>query len=132
VKFFLDNNISPKVARALNHLLDPDHSAHHLQEQFAPNIPDEVWMASLGEQSDWVILSGDAAISRNPHEVKAWREAGHPIFFLKHAWMHINGWEQASKLFHRFPDILKLAQKASNGDAFMVPIRGEKIEKMKL
>lgn len=132
MKFFLDSNISPKVARALNHLLGPNHSAHHLKEQFAPNTPDEVWMNDLGKQSGWVILSGDSAISRNPHEVKAWREAGHPIFFLKHAWMNLDGWEQASKLFHRFPEGLRLAEKAKPGDGFMVPVRGEKIEKIKL
>jgi PIN like domain len=129
VKFFLDNNIAPKIARALNLLLEPDHSAHHLKDQFAPNTPDEVWMTELGRQSGWVILSGDAAISRNPHEVRAWKEAGHPIFFLKHAWTNVHGWESASKLFHRFPEILKLAQKANPGDGFWVPIKGDKIEK---
>jgi PIN like domain len=127
VKFFLDNNISPKVARALNLLLGPDHSAHHLKDQYAANTPDEVWMKDLGTQPGWVIISGDSAISRNPHEVKAWKEAGHPIFFLKPAWMHLSGWEQASKLFHRFPEILNLAAKAKPGDAFQVPVKGEKI-----
>ena len=132
VRFFLDNNISPKVARALDHLLQPHHSAHHLKDQFAPNTPDEVWMAELGKQSDWVILSADSAISRNPHEVRAWKEAGHPIFFLKHAWTHLSGWESASKLFHRFPEILKLAEKAKRGDGFMIPVKGEKITKIEL
>jgi len=132
VKFFLDNNISPKVARALNHLLNPDHSAHHLKDEYAPNTPDEVWMTDLGKKAGWVIISGDSAISRNPHEVKAWKEAGHPIFFLKPAWMHLNGWVQASKLFHRFPEILKLAAKAKPGDGFMVPLKGEKIEAIDL
>jgi PIN like domain len=127
VKFFLDNNISPKVARALNHLLAPDHSAHHLKDEYAPSTPDEVWMSDLGKKAGWVIISGDSAISRNPHEVKAWKEAGHPIFFLKPAWMYLGGWEQASKLFHRFPEILKLAAKAKPGDAFLVPVKGEKI-----
>jgi hypothetical protein len=132
VKFFLDNNISPKVARALNLLLSPDHSAHHLKDQYAANTPDEVWMKDLGNQPGWVIISGDSAISRNPHEVKAWKEAGHPIFFLKPAWMNLSGWEQASKLFHRFPEILKLAAKAKPGDAFQVPIKGEKIGTIEL
>lgn len=130
MRFFLDNNISPKVARALNHLLEPDHSAHHLKDQFPGNAKDEEWMADLGRQSGWVILSGDSAISRNPHEVIAWKEAGHPIFFLKPAWTHLPRWESASKLFHRFPEILKLAEKANPGDAFMVPVKGQKIAKI--
>jgi PIN like domain len=131
VRFFLDNNLSPKVARALGHLLAPDHSAHHLKEQFAPSTPDVTWMSELATQAGWVIISGDAMISRNPHEVQAWREAGHPIFFLKHGWINIPLWESASKLFHRFPEILKLAEKAGQGDAFLIPVTGA-IKKMSL
>jgi PIN like domain len=124
VRFFLDNHLSPRIARALNHLLAPDHSAHHLKDEFAPNTPDVVWMSELAKQSNWVIISADTAISRNPHEVQAWQEAGHPIFFLKPAWTHIPLWESASKLFHRFPEIIKLAQKATQGDGFLVPVSG--------
>jgi hypothetical protein len=124
VRFFLDNNLSPKVARALNALLEPEHSAHHLKDLYPADTLDEVWMTDLGTQPDWVILSGDSAITRNPHEVRAWKEAGHPIFFLKPGWTHLPRWDSASKLFHRFPEILKLAQKAKPGDGFFVPIKG--------
>jgi hypothetical protein len=88
-EIFLDNNLSPKVARALNALLEPEHSAHHLKDLYPAGTLDEVWMRDLGNQTGWVILSGDSAISRNPHEVRAWKEAGHPIFFLKPAWAHL-------------------------------------------
>jgi hypothetical protein len=124
VRFFLDNNLSPKVARALGHLLAPDHTARHLKDEFSASTPDVNWMAELAKQSGWVIISGDVMISRNPHEVKAWREAGHPIFFLKHGWTNIGLWESASKLFHRFPEILKLAEKAARGDGFLIPLTG--------
>jgi hypothetical protein len=75
-----------------------------------------------------VIISADVAISLNPHEIRAWREAGHPIFFLKHACAHQSRWEAASRLFHLFPEILKLAEKAKRGDVFFVPFKG-KIER---
>jgi hypothetical protein len=130
VRFFLDNNLAPKIARALNRLLEPDHTAEHLRDKFARNTPDEVWMSDLSQEAHWVILSGDSEISRNPHEVRAWKEAGHPIFFLKPAWTHLPLWESASKLFHRFPEIIKLAEKAAPGDGFYVPVRGA-IEKFR-
>jgi len=130
VRFFLDNNLSPKIARALNLLLAPSHTAHHLKDEFAPNTPDVVWMSDLARQSGWVIISADTAISRNPHEVRAWREAGHPVFFLKPGWTHIKLWDSASKLFRLFPDIVRLAEKAGPGDAFVVPVKGAKIEKL--
>src|ERR1700730_18009003 len=124
VRFFLDNNLAPKIARALNRLVEPDHSAEPLRDKFERNTPDEVWMSDLSKEAHRVILSGDSAISRNPHEVRAWKEAGHPIFFLKPAWTHLPLWESASKLFHRFPEIIKLAEKAAPGDGFYVPVRG--------
>jgi hypothetical protein len=45
--------------------------------------------AELAGESGWVILSGDVAIGRNPHEVEAWKAAGHTIFFLKAGWTNI-------------------------------------------
>jgi PIN like domain len=124
VKFFLDNNLSPKLARALHALLEPDHSAHHLKDKYPKDTLDEVWMAELGKEEDWIILTGDTAISRNPHEQRAWLEAGLPIFFLKHGWADLNGWEKAAKLFHHFPEILKLAQRAKPRDAYVIPVKG--------
>ena len=129
VKFFLDNNLSPKIARALHQLLEPEHEAHHLQNYFPPNTGDTVWVSALAGQGGWIIISGDRMISRNPHEVKAWQAAGHPMFFLKKGWMSLPSWESASKLFHHFPEIIKLAAKANPGDAFLVPLSG-KIEKL--
>ncbi len=78
-----------------------------------------------------IIISGDVNISRNLHEVRAWKEAGHTIFFLKHGWTHLPLWEQTAKLFHLFPEILRQAQKAKRGSGFMIPVRGP-IEKLLL
>jgi len=124
VKFFLDNNLSPKIARALHHLREPEHSAHHLQEHFAANTPDTTWIAALAAEPDWIIISGDLRISRNAHEFRAWQEAGHPMFFLNPGWRNLVRWEFASKLFHRFPDIIKRAEKANRGDGFVIPVSG--------
>jgi len=125
VKFFLDNNISPRVARALHCLAQPAHSVVHLKDRFAADTPDVDWMNALAKEKDWIILSGDTAISRNPHEVEAWKRAGHPIFFLKSGWVHQPFWEHASRLCHLFPEIIKRAGKARAGDAFLVPFKGQ-------
>ena len=85
-------------------------------------------MNALASEPDWIILSADTAISRNPHEVAAWKRAGHPTFFLKHAWVHQVFWEQASRLCHLFPEIIKCAEKTHSGDVFFVPFKG-RIEK---
>lgn len=130
MRFFLDNNLPPRIARALNCLLQPTHSAIHLKERFEPDTSDVDWLTALSLETDWVILSADTAISRNPHEIEAWKLGGHPTFFLKAHWVHQPLWEQASRLFHLFPEILKHAEKARAGDAFVVPFKGGKIEKL--
>lgn len=125
MKFFVDNNLSHRVARALHCLVEPRHSVVHLKDRFPPGIADVAWINALAKEADWIILSADTAISRNPHEVEAWKRAGHPIFFFKYAWVQQNFWLQASRLFHLFPEILKHAEKARSGDAFLVPFKGK-------
>ena len=79
-------------------------------------------MQALAGESDWIILSGDVAIGRNPHEVAAWRAADHTIFFLKPGWTNIEFWHQVQKLAKCFPDIIAASQRAEPGDSFMVTI----------
>lgn len=125
MRFFLDNNLSPRVARTLHCLVQPTHSVVHLKDRFAPDTPDVDWMNALANEPGWIILSADIAISKNPHEIEAWKRAGHPIFFFKSAWAHQLFWEQASRLCHLFPEILKCAEKARNGDSFLIPFKGK-------
>ncbi len=125
MRFFLDNNLSPRVARALNCLVESKDSVIHLKGRFPANTPDVDWMNALAGETGWIILSADTAISRNPHEVEAWKRAGHPIFFFKNTWHQQNFWEQASRLFHLFPEIHKRAERARKGDAFLVPFKGK-------
>lgn len=125
MNFFVDNNLSHRVARALHCLAEPAYAVVHLKDRFPAETPDVEWMAQLADEPGWIILSADTAISRNPHEVEAWKKAGHPIFFFKPAWIHQRFWEQAARLCHLFPEIIKYAQRAGQGDAFLVPFKGK-------
>jgi PIN like domain len=46
-------------------------------------------MRALAKEEDLAIITADVAISRNPHEIEAWKEAGHTVFFLKPGWTHL-------------------------------------------
>jgi hypothetical protein len=70
VRFFFDNNISPKIAHALNCLVQPQHEVVHLRDRFDPATPDKAWMTKLANEMDWVIISADTAISRNRTKLK--------------------------------------------------------------
>lgn len=130
MKFFFDNNLAARIAHGLNEMVEPEHHVFHLRDKFPPNTEDAKWMGSLAVESDWVIVTADVRISRNPHEVRAWKEAGHTIFFLKPGWTDLTFWDQANKFTKCFPQILHEAGHSDRGTAFLVNVNG-KIERLK-
>jgi hypothetical protein len=125
VRFFFDNNLPPKLAKGLHVLIAPEHEVIHLKEKFPQNTSDEDWMKGLAKELDWVIISGDNRITKNPHEVQAWRAAGHTTFFLKPGWTNFDFWTQAYKIVKCFPDIIATARKAKSGKFFLVAGNGK-------
>lgn len=125
MKFFFDNNLPPKLALALHELVRPEHEVIHLVNLFAPNAEDAHWMGVLATQPGWIIITGDLRIGRNPHELRAWKEAGHTVFFLKPGWINLNFWIQAYKLTKCFPDIIAAAESAQRGSAFFISANGK-------
>jgi hypothetical protein len=124
VNFLFDNNLSPNLAQALHRLVEPEHQVKHLIEKFRPNTPDTEWMATLATEADWFVVTADVRIGKNPHEVKAWKEAGHTIFFLKPGWLNLDFWTQAWKFTKCFPQILSQGERAPRGSAFLVTVNG--------
>lgn len=125
MRFFFDNNLAPKLAKSLHVLVEPDHQVVHLKDRFAANTPDSTWMGALSREKNWIIISGDLHIRRNPHEVRAWKAAGHTIFFLKDRWIELPFWVQAWKFVKCFPDVVALTETAKAGDAFFVTVNGK-------
>jgi hypothetical protein len=126
MKFFIDNNLSPRIARALS-ALEGEHgdTVVHLKEKFAQDATDEYWMTELGRESDWIVLTCDKRISKNPHELKAWKESGLVVFFLKSAWLNIQFWEQSWQIIKRWTEIKNIASTASANSAYLVPVKGK-------
>lgn len=131
MNFFFDNNLAPKIAKGLHQFVQPEHAIVHLKDQFAANIEDQQWMRGLATRTgDWIIITADIRIGRNPHEIQAWKEAGHTIFFLKPGWTDMPFWIQAAKFTKCFPDIISAASRARHASAFLVATSG-KIEEMR-
>jgi len=130
VKFFFDNNLAVKIAHGLDQLVRPEHRVVHLRDEFLPNVEDAVWMKALAKEEDLVIVTADVAINRNPHEIRAWKEAGHTLFFLKPGWTDLTFWEQANKFTRCFPEIIKQAMRSERSAAFTVKVNG-RIESLK-
>jgi len=130
VKFFFDNNLAVKIAHGLDQMVRPEHRVVHLRDEFLPNVEDAVWMKALAKEEDLVIVTADVAINRNPHEIRAWKEAGHTLFFLKPGLTDLTFWEQANKFTRCFPEIIKQAMRSERSAAFTVKVNG-RIESLK-
>ena len=87
-------------------------------------------MKTLAAEEGWVIITADVRISRNPHEVRAWQEAGHTIFFLKPGWTDLRFWDQANKFTKCFPKVIAEAERAERAAAFVITVNG-KVESLR-
>jgi hypothetical protein len=125
LRFFLDNNLTTKLARGFHQFVLGEHEVVHLRDRFSRDTPDVEWMRQLADETGWVILSGDVAIGRNPYEIEAWKAAGHTIFFLKAGWTNIEFWQQVQKLARCFPDIIDRARRSKPGNSFLVTMNGK-------
>ena len=125
MKFFVDNCLALKHARALNALVEPQHRVIHLRDRFAPDTPDQVWLLDLGKEGGWIVISGDHRIGRSAHERAAWRQSKLTIFFLAKRWENLPLMEQHAKLSHCLPEIIRQAEKATAGSGFMVSVNGK-------
>lgn len=125
MKFFFDNNLAAKIARGLNAFVSPEHQVVHLKEKFEANTDDSEWMTRLAKDEGWIIITADIRIGKNPHEIEAWKQAGHTIFFLKPGWLKMPFWDQAQKFVKCFPEIIKHAEKAKRGSSFVVTVNGK-------
>lgn len=74
--FFVDNNLSVNLARAMGHLSDKkvEHLKDH-KDQFAENAPDEDWLPWVG-QTGRILLTRDLNIAKRPGERKALLDHG--------------------------------------------------------
>ena len=82
MRFFLDNCLPIRHARALNEMVKPEHTFTHLQDKFPANTADADWIRQLGREGDWIVISGDYRIGKNAHERAAWHQSGLTVFFL--------------------------------------------------
>jgi len=94
MKFFFDNCISPKLARAIHALIEPDHKVEHLRDRFVPSTKDTEWIQQLADEGNWVIVTADHRIRTRPQERQVWKAAKLTTFFMADAFEQLPAWEQ--------------------------------------
>lgn len=85
MKFFVDNNLPPALAKALHALSEPsDHSVVHLKGKFSANAPDSDRIDALAQEGGWSVITHDKL--NKGLEREALRRAGLIVFFLDKGW----------------------------------------------
>lgn len=126
MKFFFDNTMPPRLVEALKKL-DSDHELVHLRERFSADTLDAVWISTLADEGDWIIVSGDVRITRNPGERQAWNESKLLAFFLARGWTSQALWDQAWRFIKWWPDIVDQSKRIRPPAGFIVPLKGSKL-----
>lgn len=83
MRLFIDNNLPPGWAVALNALFQP-HGDHveHLRDRFPGAATDAAWIKALGGEGDWVVLSGDIRVAKKRPSRELFVGAGLVGFFF--------------------------------------------------
>ena len=133
MKFFLDNNISHRLAVALlvlEYRVERENwTIKHLRDLFEPQTEDIAWLEALGREGEWIVISGDIRISRNPTERAAWRESGLTAFFFAGQYPEKKIWTQVTHFLHWWPEITREAREyreAPEGSGYVIPMQGKK------
>jgi hypothetical protein len=129
VKVLFDNCTAPVLASTLNGFIKHNgHSAYHIKD--VPALPrgrhsaDIEWISHLRQQpDDWIFISGDGRILKNPAERAALRSAGLHGFILAPAYQKTPMHQVAAMLIWKWPEILQVTALLAAPSMHLVPIR---------
>lgn len=120
MKYFFDNNISPKYAKMLA-ALGEDVLA--LRDEFPQNIKDEELFPKLHGRN-LVFVSGDIRIRTRLAEAKALHDCGITALFFAPFWGRMKFWQQATWLITRWQLIDGFAAGVALGTCAMIRQNG--------
>lgn len=126
MKLLVDNNLPPRLAKALNVIFAPDHEIAALREKFGrSNLKDEEWIPKLGAEGGWAVLSADMNIARKRPSRQLFVGAGLVGFFFSPSLQKSPLNLQAARVLTIWPQMVSHMKTTANG-VFEVPASGKK------
>jgi len=125
MRFFLDNNLSPGLAKGMKAFGE---DVVHITEIFPDDTDDPDWLPHVGSEG-WILVTRDKRIRYRPAEWTAFKEYGVGAFFM--------GGKQRSRcqlirqLVRNWPRMKELAGKTQVPFAFQVPPKGKKLARLR-
>jgi len=125
VTFFVDENVSPRLAEILD-IFDQENQISHLSQVCERGAADIDWLDRIGKWSPKpAILGGDARIARNAVERAALKEAGLTFVVLAAGWMKTPFQEQAWKLLKAWPGVVQNVKTVVRPTLFELALNGK-------
>ena len=131
MKVFLDNNLSPKIARALAELFRDEHEVVALKDKFKTDIKDEEWIGRLSQEDKWVVISGDRRMTKNKVEYNAFRRSRLVGFFLSPALQKAGVIKQLERILALWFNIEKQVDLVQGSAMFEMQITGTNFRQIK-
>jgi hypothetical protein len=131
VKVFFDNNLSPRLARALKAFFDQQHEITHLREKFDPRIGDKEMIERLSDEGAWVFVSGDRRITKNAAEREAFRGSKLIGIFLSSGLNKAPEIKKLERILAIWHAIERLVPLVEPGAMFEIPMKSLKLRQIK-
>jgi hypothetical protein len=127
LRYFFDNCISPALAKGMLELCRAQNiEIDHLRNKFRESTADEDWLAELGRERDWIVISGDERITkRNSPQRRAWKDSGLTAFFFLPPFQNMAFWPQALVVVKAWPAIHLQAKSSPRGQGFLIEKTGK-------
>jgi predicted nuclease of predicted toxin-antitoxin system len=122
LRLLCDNNLSPRIARCLRVLFEPQHEIVALREKFSHAAPDLEWISALSNEGGWAVLTKDLRLRTRPHERVVLDQSRIVYFFLAGSWSKYSVEETAARLIRLVPKMAAQTDLADRG-RFELPIR---------
>jgi hypothetical protein len=128
VNVLFDNCTSPVLASSLDGFIrSAGHHAHHIMN--VPGLPkgrdtpDLEWIDHLRQDPrDWIFVSGDGRVAKNPAERAALRSSGLHGFILAPAYQRSPLNQLAATIIWKWPEIFQITELVSAPSMHEVPI----------
>jgi len=126
MKFFVDNNLSPHLARGMAAFGE---DVTHLVEHYPADTADSEWLPQIG-QGEWILLTRDLRVRNKPAELAAYKEHRVGAFFI--GGKDRSRCELIQQVVRNWPRIKELAARTSKPFAFRVPPSGTYVDRLPL
>lgn len=127
--FYFDENIAPRIARALAVLTEADSvEVYSNADVFGRGVPDEEWIPKVGE-ANGIVVTQDLNIHRTGHQRELYKAHGVGVVFFKPPKKHgYPYWEMVTQILTCWPDIIKTVERAERPFAYVIRPRSKKLE----